>query len=170
MHVESDCYIDGEFSGWDGDQFFRLTNGEMWQQAHYKYHHHYAYRPRARIVVDGGRHFLEVAGMPDRIEVRRAPSIIFIYAASGQPVGFWHHRYVYTLQGHPVGYLSGDHVYKLSGQYVGELNKYMIVDKHLSVSSVSALAQPAHLAAPASPAWRSPMTYGYQDVFRRLLD
>ena len=29
--------IDGEFHGWDGETIFKLTNGQIWQQAEYGY-------------------------------------------------------------------------------------------------------------------------------------
>jgi hypothetical protein len=170
MRVVIDSYIDGEFKGWDGDQFFHLANGTVWQQSHYRYHYHYAYRPRARIIEDGGCHLLEVAGMPDRVEVRRAPNINFVFSAHGQPVALWHHHYVYTLQGWPVGYISSSHVYRLDGQYVGELNGDMIVDKHLNLGRIGTITVPACLAAPASPPGRAAVSCGYQDVFDRLLN
>jgi len=54
--------IDGEFEGWQGESVYRLVNGQVWEQAAYKYEYHYAYRPEAlvypssegyKMVVDG---------------------------------------------------------------------------------------------------------------------
>lgn len=61
--------IEGSFEGWDDGAVFRLTNGQAYQQRHYQYRYHYAYRPLANITVEGGRTFLAVAGMGDPIEV-----------------------------------------------------------------------------------------------------
>ena len=41
--------IDGEFTGWSGDTVWKMTNGQVWQQAEYAYHYHYAYSPRVLI-------------------------------------------------------------------------------------------------------------------------
>ena len=37
--------VDGEFTGWDGDTLFKLSNGTYWLQAEYNYWYHYAYCP-----------------------------------------------------------------------------------------------------------------------------
>ena len=41
--------IEGTFSGWSGDTIWKMTNGQIWQQAEYAYHYHYAYRPEVLI-------------------------------------------------------------------------------------------------------------------------
>lgn len=41
--------IDGDFNGWDDELIYKMTNGEIWQQANYHYHYHYAYRPNVVI-------------------------------------------------------------------------------------------------------------------------
>jgi hypothetical protein len=41
------------------------------RSVNYLYQYQYLYRPRACIVEDGGRQYLEVEGMGERIEVRR---------------------------------------------------------------------------------------------------
>ncbi len=71
MELRYDSRISGEFNGWDGDAVFELDNGTTWQQALYKYKYRYKYRPRAKVWRDGGRYFLEVEGMDERIEVRQ---------------------------------------------------------------------------------------------------
>jgi len=59
--------IVGEFTGWEGETVFELDNGQKWQQARYSYRYHYKYRPRARVHRDGGRHYLEVEGVSQRL-------------------------------------------------------------------------------------------------------
>ncbi|MPZ68602.1 MAG: hypothetical protein GEU71_03640 [Actinobacteria bacterium] len=63
--------IDGEFTGWDGDTIFQLTNGQIWQQVSYDYHYHYAYRPEVLIYRDGGQWQMVVEGVDRTITVRR---------------------------------------------------------------------------------------------------
>lgn len=60
-------YVDGGWSGWDGDTVVELTDGSKWEQAEYLYEYRYAYRPEA--VVDGDR--MMVAGMSRAVRVRR---------------------------------------------------------------------------------------------------
>ena len=69
--VVTESKIDGEFTGWTGDGTYKLMNGQEWEQARYKYRYRYAYCPEARVVQEGGRYWLEVEGMDDRILVRR---------------------------------------------------------------------------------------------------
>lgn len=63
--------IDGEFSGWEGDTVFRLTNGQIWQQADYDYDYHYAYSPDVLIFLADGRYMMQVEGMSEPIAVIR---------------------------------------------------------------------------------------------------
>ena len=63
--------IDGEFKGWDGDTVFKLTNGQVWQQAEYGYLYHYAYNPEVIIYkVDFGYEMM-VKGLDKSIKVKR---------------------------------------------------------------------------------------------------
>lgn len=71
MLLVTESRIDGSFYGWGDPGVFKLVNGQIWEQVRYKYHYHYAYRPVARIFKDGSRHYLEVQGMNEVIEVRR---------------------------------------------------------------------------------------------------
>lgn len=102
MELVTESKIDGTFNGWNGDNYYRLINGQIWQQVHYKYKYHYAYRPDARILSDGSKFFLEVDGMDEIIEVRRAPSTNFLYNCQGNAVGFWHGKYIYAMDGSPI--------------------------------------------------------------------
>lgn len=70
MRVERTSHINGAFKGWAGRGAYELTDGSVWVQAQYLYHYQYMYRPKARVVNDGGRYYLEVEGMKDRVEVR----------------------------------------------------------------------------------------------------
>ena len=63
--------IDGEFSGWDGETIFKLTNGQIWQQSSYAYTYSYKYRPNVLIFPSGGGFELQVEGMDQRIKVVR---------------------------------------------------------------------------------------------------
>jgi hypothetical protein len=59
--------IDGEFRGWDGETIYKLLNGQVWQQSHYKYEYKYAYRPDALIYNPGGGHIILVEGTSARV-------------------------------------------------------------------------------------------------------
>lgn len=61
--------IDGEFKGWSGDTSYKLTNGQVWKQAHYAYEYRYAYRPDVTICNINGMYVMSVDGL--RMEVRR---------------------------------------------------------------------------------------------------
>lgn len=63
--------IDGEFSGWDGETIFKLTNGQIWQQSSYAYTYSYKYRPKVLILSTSGGFELQVEGMDQRIKVVR---------------------------------------------------------------------------------------------------
>ena len=63
--------IDGEFSGWEGETIFKLTNGQIWQQATYAYTYTYKYRPKVLIFRTGGGYQMQVEGMDSRIRVTR---------------------------------------------------------------------------------------------------
>lgn len=54
--------IDGEFSGWAGESVYRLTNGQQWQQASYKYQYRYSYMPAAVIFQARSGYKMLVAG------------------------------------------------------------------------------------------------------------
>lgn len=63
--------IEGTFEGWSGDTIFKLTNGQIWQQASYAYTYHYAYRPEVIIYAGKGGCRLKVDGVSESIFVRR---------------------------------------------------------------------------------------------------
>jgi hypothetical protein len=41
--------VNGEFKGWDGETIFKLSNGQIWQQAEYDYMYSYSYSPEVTI-------------------------------------------------------------------------------------------------------------------------
>ena len=61
--------IDGEFTGWDGSKQYKLVNGQIWQQAEYKYEYKYAYRPETVVCDVGGGYLMLVEGT--KVFVRR---------------------------------------------------------------------------------------------------
>jgi hypothetical protein len=61
--------IDGEFNGWDGSKHYKLVNGQVWQQAEYKYEYKYAYRPEVIVCDVGGTYIMSVEGTT--VPVRR---------------------------------------------------------------------------------------------------
>lgn len=63
--------IDGEFSGWDGETIFKLTNGQIWQQSSYAYTYSYKYRPKVLIFQASSGFELQVEGIDRRIKVVR---------------------------------------------------------------------------------------------------
>ena len=71
MRVILESQIEGSFYGFEGESVFKFTNGQIWEQAEYKYLYHYAYRPSAQIVEDGGHHYLLVDGVRDRVLVKK---------------------------------------------------------------------------------------------------
>ena len=67
--------IANDFRGCNGDSIYRLVNGQIWQQTQYRYEYHYAYRPEARIVEEGGRYLLYVDGLSAPVAVRRVNAV-----------------------------------------------------------------------------------------------
>jgi hypothetical protein len=63
--------IDGEFNGWEGETIFKLTNGQIWQQASYDYTYEYAYMPEVVIYKAKGVYKMKVEDVEDTIEVVR---------------------------------------------------------------------------------------------------
>lgn len=61
--------IVGEFQGWDGEKKYKLMNGQVWQQAEYKYEYTYSYQPEVIIADIMGRNIMYVEGT--QVEVRR---------------------------------------------------------------------------------------------------
>jgi hypothetical protein len=66
-----ESYIDGDFEGWEGETIFKLSNGQIWQQASYSYTYHYAYSPKVIIFQKDGAYHMSVEGVNDTIRVQR---------------------------------------------------------------------------------------------------
>lgn len=75
-NVVVEAHIEGEFTGWDGETLFILSNGQYWLQARYSYVYHYAYRPIVKISRNNNRFYLEVEGLNDVVEVKKADNVI----------------------------------------------------------------------------------------------
>lgn len=72
MTVIEEGRLKGAFKGYHNrDTVFEFQGGGRWQQNEYRYQYHYAYMPEARVVDDGGKVQLYVAGMDAPIEVKR---------------------------------------------------------------------------------------------------
>ena len=69
VHDIIESRIDGEFEGWTGNTTYKLANGQIWQQARYKYEYKYAYRPEVIICNINGSYVMSVAGT--QADVRR---------------------------------------------------------------------------------------------------
>lgn len=63
--------IDGGFKGWDGDTVWKMTNGQIWQQASLGYHYHYAHRPKVLIYRVGGDWKMKVEEDEEEVVVKR---------------------------------------------------------------------------------------------------
>jgi hypothetical protein len=60
-------WVDGSWSGWDGDAIVALTDGSVWRQDEYHHECHYAYPPQ--VTINGAE--ILVDGMNRAIYVRR---------------------------------------------------------------------------------------------------
>ncbi|WP_158375164.1 hypothetical protein [Cellulosimicrobium cellulans] len=60
-------YVDGEWTGWDGDTVVTLTDGSEWQQEEYWYSYRYSSRPE--VTIESGK--MLVQGMRKAVRVRR---------------------------------------------------------------------------------------------------
>lgn len=63
--------IDGTSEGWNGDTVWKMTNGQVWQQASIGYHYRYAFRPRVLLYRSGGGWKMRVDGDNDEVVVKR---------------------------------------------------------------------------------------------------
>ncbi|ANH33956.1 hypothetical protein [Ralstonia pseudosolanacearum] len=72
MNIVEEGQLKGTFYGFKNrDTVFEFYNGRKWRQNEYHYSYHYAYRPDAKVVDEGGRYMLYVEGMSAAVEVRR---------------------------------------------------------------------------------------------------
>ena len=68
--------IDGDFEGFDDQVLFKLMDGSCWVQDEYKYWYHYSYYPEAKIIMKGGRLYIQVDRLPEIVPVREINGII----------------------------------------------------------------------------------------------
>jgi hypothetical protein len=94
----------------------------------------------------------------------------YIYNEQGEAHGFQLGYYLYQMDGTAVGRVSAERVYRFDGEYVGELFKNMVVEKPAGVRrKLPPIAPPAPADRRARPDARVQISYGYPDVFHRLL-
>jgi hypothetical protein len=74
MDVVIEAQIKGGFGGWKQGNVFVLNQGyhKKWKQVEDTHQFQNAYRPKAKVLRDGSTHYLEVEGMDDMVEVKRA--------------------------------------------------------------------------------------------------
>lgn len=63
--------IAGDFNGWDGDTVFKLSNGEIWEQAEYEYMYSYSFMPGVTIYATQSGCEMKVEGEDEGILVKR---------------------------------------------------------------------------------------------------
>jgi len=63
--------INGQFVGWNGDSIYKLMNGQIWQQAEYKYLYHYSYNPQIMIYQTPRGYEMKVEGVDETVLVKR---------------------------------------------------------------------------------------------------
>jgi hypothetical protein len=63
--------IAGDFSGWEGETIFKLSNGQIWQQAEYDYMYSYSYRPDVTIFSTSAGCRMKVEDEGETILVKR---------------------------------------------------------------------------------------------------
>ncbi|EKN3941832.1 TPA: hypothetical protein PXN30_002632 [Yersinia enterocolitica] len=69
MKVLKNSSLSEEFEGWDDDKIYEFDDGTKWKLASYTYSYSYSYRPKAKLLTDGSRYYLEVEGMGAAVEV-----------------------------------------------------------------------------------------------------
>ncbi len=62
--------IDGTFTGWSGETVWKMTNGQIWQQAAYAYHYRYAFRPKVLIYRSSTGWKMRVDGTDEEVSVK----------------------------------------------------------------------------------------------------
>jgi len=77
MSIVEEGHLKGSFQGFkDRDMVFEFQNGHRWVQAEYKYSYYYAYSPKAQVIEENGQFYLEVDGMNQKVQVKRASSLL----------------------------------------------------------------------------------------------
>ena len=63
--------IEGNFKGWEGETVVKLVNGQIWQQAEYYYHYHYAVMPKVLVYKSGDGYKMKVDGIDRSVLVKQ---------------------------------------------------------------------------------------------------
>jgi hypothetical protein len=61
--------LDGDFNGWEGETFVKLTNGQIWKQSEYYYQYHYAFMPKVIIYRSNDGFKMKVDGIEKSVGV-----------------------------------------------------------------------------------------------------
>lgn len=68
-------YLKGEITGFNNKKtIFEFIDGNTWVQAQFKRCSHQTFMPHAKVRDINGRYYLEIEGMREGVEVRRAES------------------------------------------------------------------------------------------------
>ena len=71
MDVVHDGHLRGTFSGWRFGNIFVFQGKGAFRQVTRKYAYRHAFHPHAQLLRDGHRHYLQVDGMEEPVEVKR---------------------------------------------------------------------------------------------------
>lgn len=95
----------------------------------------------------------------------------YIYSSRGNAVGYRNRNFIHEIGGKAVGQISGlTHVHKITGQYVGELHEDMVLDMgYGNLGNIGNPGNPGNFGHPDNPGNRGARSYGYKDVFEKLL-
>lgn len=74
LELVLDAHIKGGFYGWKPGSVFVLDRGDpkKWRQVEDRHEFANAFRPKAKLFRDGTQFYLEVEGMSEMVEVKRA--------------------------------------------------------------------------------------------------
>lgn len=61
----------GDFNGWEGETIFKLSNGQIWEQAEYDYMYSYSYMPEVTIYSTSAGCRMKVEDEEETILVKR---------------------------------------------------------------------------------------------------
>lgn len=61
----------GDFDGYEHDNYYVMTNGQIWRQTDFHFDFHFAFRPDATIFRKNGAWFLHVEDMDSVVQVER---------------------------------------------------------------------------------------------------
>jgi hypothetical protein len=95
----------------------------------------------------------------------------FIFSETGRVQGFRIGAYIHDMGGRAIGRVSAERVYRLDGSYVGEVLRNMVVEKPVGARrNLPPVDYPGDAAIPALDSSRGGGSFGFPDVFHRLLE